>query len=155
MGKKINKDDLDNTVKLYGQYFAEIMQEYDELYTKSKKYLATSEENIDTLSKLSLTTKGAQHYLNEHLANASSLISQCQSLADSKYRVKKSIVDYALKDLSGEDDGNEQGLLEAMNVVIEEERKKQIAKDKAITKLLEDNEDIDAKIDEILKSSNQ
>lgn len=155
MAKKINKEDLDNSVKLYGQYFSEIMQEYEDLYNKSKKYLETSEQNIDTLSKLPIGTKGAQHYLNEHLTNASSLISQCQSLADSKYRVKKSIVDYALKDLSGDDDENEQGLLEAMNSVIEEERKKQIAKDKAITKLLEDNEDIDAKIDEILKSSNQ
>ena len=41
MAKKINKEDLDNSVKLYGQYFSEIMQEYEDLYNKSKKYLET------------------------------------------------------------------------------------------------------------------
>lgn len=146
---KITKEELTEAMEVYSEYFTEIASTYDDLLIKSKKYLETTEDKINSLAGMPMGTKGAQHYLSEHLENAASLISQCQSLNDSKYKVKKSILEYAIKDLSGNNDGETENYTEAIAKLVKQEKEKAIKKEEKISQLLNEDE-IDDEIERIL-----
>lgn len=146
---KITKEELTEAMEVYSEYFTEIASTYDDLLIKSKKYLETTENKINSLASMPMGTKGAQHYLSEHLENAASLISQCQSLNDSKYKVKKSILEYAIKDLSGNNDGETENYTEAIAKLVKQEKEKAIKKEEKISQLLNEDE-IDDEIERIL-----
>ena len=147
--KKITQDELNEAMSIYSTYFTEISNTYDELLQKSKKYLETTEQKIDSLAEMPMGTKGAQHYLSEHLENAASLISQCQSLNDSKYKIKKSILEYAIKDISGANDGNAEDYTAIIADLVKKEKEKAIKKEEQISHLLNETE-IDEEIERIL-----
>lgn len=152
MGKKIDKDKLNELVSIYNEYFKDVADTYDSLLSKSQEYLRTSDKNIQELSNLPIGTKGVQHYLNEHLENASSLISQCQSLTDSKYKMKKSILDYAIKDMGGDSEEGED-YLSTINELIAAEKEKQKEQASNIQNILDNKNELDAEIERILNEN--
>ena len=145
--KRINKEELDEALEMYAEYFTEISATYDELLAKSKKLLATSEKEVDKLSQMPQGTRGAQHYLSEHLENASSLISQCQSINESKFKIKKSLIEYAIKDVSGSADGDSVDYTAAIAEMVKKEKENNEKREAIINQI---EEDLDAEIDRVL-----
>lgn len=150
--KKISKEELDQVVNMYSEYFTEINQEYDDLLKKSKKYLETAENKIDELSAMGMTVRGSQHYLSEHLENASSLISQCQGLADSKYKIKKTVLEYAIRDINASSDDNGVDYTAAIAEIVKKEKAKMEAVSKQVDTILS-AEELDDEIDRILSEN--
>ena len=148
--KRIKKEELNEALEMYADYFTEISQTYDELLAKSKKLLDTSEKEVDKLSQMPQGTRGAQHYLSEHLENASSLISQCQSINDSKFKIKKSLIEYAIRDVSGANDGDNIDYTAAIADIVKKEKEKIEKTEKAILQI---EENLDDEIDRLLNQT--
>lgn len=146
----IKKSDLDAALATYEDKFSEILNEYEELSKKSNNYLQIMDKKIGELASYEVTTRGTQQHLAEHMANAVSLISHCQSIADSKFKLKKQLIDYAVKDLSGTDeDKAEADMTKLVTQLIEAEEKNSAKLSDKLEKLA-NSANIDEEIDKIL-----
>ena len=156
-GKRIKKEELNEAIDMYSEYFKDISSTYDELLSKSKKYLETTEKNIDDLAAMPMGTRGAQHYLTEHMENAAALISQCQSLADSKYKIKKSLLEYAIKDISNANDGQTTDYTATIAEIVKKEKARLEKQDKMIEEIINaensNDKNLDDEIERILADS--
>ena len=151
MAKKLNKEELDEAVQLYADYFTDINDKYNTLLNQTENYLNIAGSKINELNDLPMGTRGAQHYLTEHLDKAASLISQCQSLNDSRYKIKKTIIDYAVRDLAGSDDGISEDYTAAIAKLVKQEKEKLEKHDEDIQTILNET-NLDDEIDRILES---
>jgi len=150
MAKKTEQ--IKESLEDYADYFKEINEIYDECLKKTKKMAASTEQKIDDLSQYSVTTKGTQMQLAEHTANEIGLLNQMQSLAESKYKLKKQILDYAMKDVSG-DDEEEASMAKELSDFIKAEKEKALKHQEAIDTLLSED-GLDEEIDKILNEEN-
>ena len=148
---KIKREDLDKAIELYEDKFSGILEEYEELSKKSNSYLEIMDKKISELASYDVTTRGTQRHLAEHMANAVSLISHCQSIADSKFKLKKQIVDYAVKDLSVDDEEkSEADMTKLVGELIEEQKKAQEKLEHKFEKIASNTSSIDDEIAKIL-----
>ena len=151
MAKRIKKEELDAAIEMYNGYFEHINATYDDLLKKSQKYLNTTEKKIDALAEMAMGTRGAEHYLTEHMENAASLISQCQSLVDSQYKIKKSVIEYAIKDVSNANEGQTTDYTAVIAEVVKQEKEKLAKQNQIVQEILDaDQDDLDAEIERIL-----
>ena len=91
--------------------FSDILENYEELLNKTKKYLSTIDKKIDDLITLGgdnprQQIRGLDHNLANYMENAGNLISQASSIVDKILKVKKDIINYKL-DAAKEDNGAE------------------------------------------------
>ena len=148
---KIKREGLDKANELYEDKFSVILEEYEELSKKSNSYLEIMDKKISELASYDVTTRGTQQHLAEHMANAVSLISHCQSIADSKFKLKKQIVDYAVKDLSVDDEEkSEADMTKLVGELIEEQKKAQEKLEHKFEKIASNTSSIEKKIKKIL-----
>ncbi len=148
---KIKREDLDKAIELYEDKFSGILEEYEELSKKSNSYLEIMDKKISELASYDVTTRGTQQHLAEHMANAVSLISHCQSIADSKFKLKKQIVDYAVRDLSGDDEEkSEADMTKIVGDLIEAQKKTQEKLENKFEKIVSNTSTIDDEIAKIL-----
>ena len=79
------------------------------------------------------------------------MISHCQSIADSKFKLKKQIVDYAVKDLSVDDEEkSEADMTKLVGELIEEQKKAQEKLEHKFEKIASNTSSIDDEIAKIL-----
>jgi hypothetical protein len=130
----------------FENYFADILEELEKEFTKSDQYSKKVDDAISMFEE-SGASKGAQHYLIEHIKNAISLQSQRQSLIKDKFGIKKAILDYAMKRTEDETSGKE--LFEEIERLVKMDKEKIKATD-----TVENDESLDDRIDEILDDHN-
>lgn len=98
--------------------FSDILENYEELLNKTKKYLSTIDKKIDDLITLGgdnprQQIRGLDHNLASYMENAGNLISQASSIVDKILKVKKDIINYKL-DAAQEGNGAENDFKEAL-----------------------------------------
>lgn len=109
-------------LKKYEDYFGNSMGDLEKELEKSTKYLNIIDKEIEKFSNITISSKGGEHYLIEHIQNAIALQTQRQSIIKDIFSIKKIIMDYTIKDSSGESDGNK--LWEQINKIIAESKEK-------------------------------
>lgn len=125
----------------YEEYFKEDLDAIEEELEKSKQYSAIIDKEINKLSEPGLTNKGGQHYLIEHIQNAVQLQTQRQGLRKDRFNIKKTIMDYAKRDNSGDENSTKE-LLESIN--------KLIKSNDSLVQVEVKDENVDDEIDKIL-----
>jgi len=150
MDKKLDK--IKPSIEEYADYFKEVSDVFDECLTKTRKMAENTEKKIEDLSSFSVTTKGTQMQLAEHTANEIGLLNQMQSLAESKFKLKKQILDLAIKENSGEDEDT-QNLASAISELVKAQKEEAAKHEQVVEKMLTDAE-IDDEIDRILREEN-
>ena len=101
--------------------FSDILENYEELLNKTKKYLSTIDKKIDDLITLGgdnprQQIRGLDHNLANYMENAGNLISQASSIVDKILKVKKDIINYKL-DAAKEDNGAENDFRETLELL--------------------------------------
>lgn len=95
-----NANGNNENLKRYQDYFQDDLDAINAAISKSDEYSNIINNEIETFtSQGSISTRGGQHYLIEHIKNAVSLQSQKQSLLKDKVALKKIIMDYSEKSL--------------------------------------------------------
>lgn len=140
--------------KEYEEYFSDIISELEEEFKKSNEYSKKIDSEISKFDG-ALPQKGTQYFLIEHLKNAIALQSQRQSIIKDKFSIKKSVLDYVMKDKTDDEKGKT--LFEELSKIVKND-KEQLAKigqaiDSTIQK--QNQEELDSKIDEILDNSEE
>lgn len=135
--------------------FSDILENYEELLTKTKKYLSTIDKKIDDLITLGgdnprQQIRGLDHNLANYMENAGNLISQASSIVDKILKVKKDIINYKL-DAAKEDNGAENDFRETLES-LKEQFNEMYRKGKNIPSVRdESDDDFDKQLDERLE----
>jgi hypothetical protein len=106
------------TLKQYEDYFKDDLELLDKEFKKSLNYAEKIDKEIDKFNNL-VDTKGAQHYLIEHVKNAIALQSQRQSILKDKFSIKKILLDYSIKSENADSESNK-SLFDELNKLIKE-----------------------------------
>lgn len=129
------------------EYFVNSYIELDKDLDKLDEYMDIIDTQIVGLSA-NIYSKGAQRYLIEHMRNASTFLSQKQSIKKDLVGIQRLIIDYSIKhesSKSGED-------LMAQ-IMTELSRKRLEDRDRVIDPVIYENVDIDSEIDDILNEA--
>lgn len=137
-------DNDKETLKRFEEYFKDDLAMLDKEFKKSLSYAAKIDNEINKFDGL-VGTKGAQHYLIEHIKNAIALQTQRQSILKDKFSIKKTLLDYSIKSDNADSESNK-SLFDSLNKLIKEGINL-----RAQEKIPEaQSKDIDSKIDEIV-----
>lgn len=146
MAKKM--DEIKDSIESYAEYYKDVMDLVDNCLEKANKIAANTEKKIDELSQYSVTTKGTQMQLAEHTANEKELIGQIKQLADTKFKIKKEILDLAIKEVP--DDNSGEDMVSAIADLVSAQMKKAKEQEDNLNSLLLEDTDLDSEIDNIL-----
>ena len=137
--------------------FSDILENYEELLNKTKKYLSTIDKKIDDLITLGgdnprQQIRGLDHNLANYMENAGNLISQASSIVDKILKVKKDIINYKL-DAAIEDNGAENDFRETLEL-LKQQFNEMYKKGKSIPSIRDDSDDdFDKQLNERLENT--
>lgn len=137
--------------------FSDILENYEELLNKTKKYLSTIDKKIDDLITLGgdnprQQIRGLDHNLANYMENAGNLISQASSIVDKILKVKKDIINYKL-DAAKEDNGAENDFRETLEL-LKQQFNEMYKKGKNIPSIRDDSDDdFDKQLNERLENT--
>ena len=146
MTKKM--DEIKDSIASYTEYYKDVIDLVDNCLAKANKIADNTEKKIDELSQYPVTTKGTQMQLAEHTANEKELIGQIKQLADTKFKIKKEILDLAINEAP--DDNNGEDMVSAIADLVSAQMKKTKDQEENLNSLLLEDTDLDSEIDEIL-----
>lgn len=146
MTKKM--DEIKDSIASYTEYYKDVIDLVDNCLAKANKIADNTEKKIDELSQYPVTTKGTQMQLAEHTANEKELIGQIKQLADTKFKIKKEILDLAINEAP--DDNNGEDMVSAIADLVSAQMKKTKEQEENLNSLLLEDTDLDSEIDEIL-----
>ena len=136
-----------NITSKYEEYFKEDLSRLDNEFSEMDKFDRLLSENIEKAQKSE--TRGSLHYMIEHCKNLISLKTQKQGIMKDKVNLKKIIMDYAIKENSGTEDGK--AILQELNKFIRD-RKTDINHTQSKPSA---ESDIDAEIDKLLENEDK
>jgi hypothetical protein len=138
-------------IKKYQEYFKGILEELEREFKKSEEYAKKIDDEIKKFEG-SITSKGTQYYIIEHLKNAIELQAQKQSLIKDKFAIKKAILDYSIKTETNENDGKT--IFAELSKIVKIDKQKLDELGKKIDNS-QSPEELDRKIDELLENSEE
>jgi hypothetical protein len=138
------KNNKNENIKQYEEYFADILIELEREFAKTEAYSKKTDDELQKFEGM-ISSKGGQHYLVEHIKNAINLQSQRQSIIKDKFNIKKAILDYAMKSDLSEMEGK--SLFDEISRIVEIE-KERIKRENSLTD--KESEEMDDLIDELL-----
>lgn len=142
----------ENFSSKYREYFKEDLEAVEEELIKSKGYSQIIDDEINKLSAPSLgSNKGSQHYLIEHIKNAVELQTQRQSLRRDRFNIKKTIIEYEIKELkeNKSESSEAQELIDKLNQLLENDKKQKTEKPNY------NENDLDDEIDKLLEEEDE
>lgn len=142
----------ENFSSKYREYFKEDLEAVEEELRKSKGYSQIIDDEINKLSAPSLgSNKGSQHYLIEHIKNAVELQTQRQSLRRDRFNIKKTIIEYEIKELkeNKSESSEAQELIDKLNQLLENDKKQKTEKPNY------NENDLDDEIDKLLEEEDE